>query len=63
MVEEIYAEQKLDELEHKLHQIKCDLECGIPKITNSYTTKSIVDELLQILKKLEVKHANKNKSL
>lgn len=49
MVEDIYAEQKLAEFEHRLHQIKCDLECGIPKIANSYSTKSIVDELLQIL--------------
>jgi len=49
MVEEIYAEQKLDESGYRLHQIKCDLECGIPKIVNSYTPKSIVDELWQIL--------------
>lgn len=49
MVEEVYAEQKLEEFENRLHQIKCDLECGIPKIVNSYTTKSIVDELWQIL--------------
>ena len=50
MIEENWAEEKLDELEHRLHQIKCDLECGIPKIVNSYSTKSIVDELWKILK-------------
>lgn len=50
MAEENCAEEKLEELEHRLHQIKCDLECGIPKIVNSYSPKSIVDELWQILK-------------
>lgn len=50
MVEENFAEEKLEELEQRLNQIKCDLECGIPKIVNSYSPKSIVDELWQILK-------------
>lgn len=50
MAEENYAEERLEELEYRLHQIKCDLECGIPKIVNSYSAKSIVDELWQILK-------------
>lgn len=50
MLEENYAEEKLDELEHRLHQIKCDIESGIPKIVNSYSAKSIVEELWQILK-------------
>lgn len=50
MGENNYAEQKLEELEQRLHQIKCDLECGIPKIVNSYSPKSIVDELWKILK-------------
>ena len=50
MVEENYAEEKLEELEHRLHQIKCDLECKIPKITSMHSAKSIVDELWKILK-------------
>lgn len=50
MIEEIYLRGKLLELENHLHRIKCDLECGIPKIVNSYSPKSIVDELWQILK-------------
>lgn len=50
MPNEISAEEMLEKLEHRLHQIKCDLECDIPKIVNSYSAKSIVDELWQILK-------------
>lgn len=50
MIEENCVEEKLDELEHRLHQIKCDLECKISKITNMHSAKSIVDELWQILK-------------
>lgn len=50
MLDDICIEEKLDELEHRLHQIKCDLESGIPKIVNSYSAKSVVEELWQILK-------------
>lgn len=50
MSNEVSAEEMLEKLEHRLHSIKCDLECGIPKIVNSYSAKSIVDELWQILK-------------
>lgn len=31
MVEENCAEEKLEELEQRLHQIKCDLECKFQK--------------------------------
>lgn len=43
------AEEILERVEYRLNQIKCDLSCGIPKIENSYTPQSIVNELLRII--------------
>lgn len=43
------AEEKLEDIKYRLKSIKCDITCGIPKIENSYTVKTVVEDLLKII--------------
>lgn len=42
------AQERLDELAHRIHQIHCDLKSGIPKIRALYNLDEVISELNEI---------------
>lgn len=43
------AQERLDELAHRIHQIHCDLKSRIPKIRAQYNLDEVISELNEMV--------------